>query len=390
MRILVVTSDPNPSSADDRANLPVRDLIEAGHEVIQIAPTSQRGRRSLGAGPGPLRRMLDRAKARPKTGSGFGLRAPSRWLESELTVRALAARARHRPDVAHVVLHPASLGVPVALAATGVPVVLDVVRPLFDTRASDRDPATALRRESLRMAARAARAIVVRSPGLAAHLEAHLGIRGVTVAAPRLDLDGLAPMAPEAAKAQLGLPPTARFFALVGPLEPRLALEPLMFAHRKVPGAGLLVAGRGPEEARIHAMAVATRPSSPVALLDDTPEVRRAALSAADVGLSLGVDRPGPESLWLAAFGRRQVAFDHPDLQRIEGWYPGEAAVLQCPAAEPEALLRTLKAALSTARSRGPLSSAGLAAARADLAAGDSAARWLSVYREVAPRVDGN
>lgn len=353
MRLLFVSPRPGaePASAPWR-NL-VAALAEEGHDVTLIAPapTDVPGAKTIHPRLAPSRPIA---------------------LESELTLLALRERWRRRPEIAHVIVHPGTLGVPTALAASGTSVVLEVDRPLFDEHPDPRDPSVHLRREALRAAARSARAFVARRPDLAVQVETHTGIRGVRVlfeAARGLDLDAMAPSPAGAAKRALGLLEAQRFFTLAAPLDDDLALEPLMFAHRRVPGAGLLVAGRGPGEAAVTAMSVATRPSSPVVLLEDGPEPRRLAIAASDVGLSLRRGAPGGETWAYAAMGRRQVAFDHPDLDRIDGWFPGETAVIRCPEPSADALRRSMIAALDEARTRGPLSGPGIETARTALAA---------------------
>lgn len=419
MRILWVSAEPALGShaAGDAAGGPPpgaavgpHALAARGHDVVAVAPGP------LGAG------AAQNVPVRP-TGPG---RLGAAALEARLTAAALRAATRGAPtptsettsprrrglrrgpsfDVAHVVLHPGSFGVAAALRATGIPVVLEVAAPLTSPGVGRTSPA--LRRERWRAALRPGAALVVQSAAVARQLEATLGVRGARVLHDGLDLTHLEPLEADAAKRVLGLLPAQRFFALTGPLTDELAWGPLMFAHRRVAGAGLLVAGSGPGEDAVAAMSVATRPSSPVILLEDRPEAQRHAIAAAEVGLAVHPSAPGPAALRYAALGRRVVAFDHPDLDRVDAAFPGESPVVRLPAPDgpPEAGLRSgaapaepppgaaaLRTAMETAlevqRVHGPLSPDRLRAFRAELGRGDRTDQLLALYREVTG-VDGN
>ncbi len=300
-----------------------------------------------------------------------------RFAEAKLVARSTAEALRFRPEVAHVRLTESALSVPPSLAAAGVPVVVEVPEPFLAPSGSPlRD---ALRLERFRAAARSARSIVVPDPTVAQHLQERAGIRGVAIE-PQGALDlALWPTIDVAeARRELGLHPEQRWFALVAPLEARLRLDLLGLAQRRIPGAGLLVVGEGPGVEAVVAMSMATRPSSPVQHLEDRSEVRALTVGACDVGLSLGSDEPGPESGVYAAMGRRQVAFDHPALARIEPWYPGEMPVVR--ASPTEAGLRTaMEEAMNLSR-EGPLSAAHVERARQGLGAIDRAEWWRGVY----------
>jgi len=362
--------------ADDRASALGALATEAagrGHDVTVVAP-----------GPGALDPDRIRWSRPVDTGSSV-------VLEAQLTALALKERGLRRPDVAHVVLHAGSLGVPAALASTRVPVVLELDHPVFDDLAEASPMRREVVRETLRAAARSASAVVVPRPELLAHLETHLGIRGAHLVpdfhrpAPAL----AAPMDPAQAKGELGLLAAQRFFALVGPLDASVALESLALAHRRVPGAGLLVAGRGPAEPAIHAMAAATRPSSPVILLEDVPEARHRAIAACDVGLTLRRDAPGIEAYMYPALRRRQVALDPPGLAGVQSWFPGQTPVVHCPPEDPDALRTALTDALERVDREGSLAEGGAATARAVLGEGDRTERLLALYAAHQPGPSG-
>lgn len=392
---------PRPGAAEPNGGPSrwVSGLVERGHEVRVVAP----GRDAAGnAGHGP---------ARSASPGPLGAAA----LEARLTAATLRAAAARRIGpgrrrggdrdgawhLAHVVLHPGSFGLPRALQALRIPVVVEVDGPLVGADEDGLGPA--LHRETLRAAIRGAAAVIAPEARFAAELDRALGVRGARVIEDGLDPAGLEPMDPGQAKRELGLLEAQRFFALTARLDDRIALEPLMFAHRKIAGAGLLVVGSGPREDAVAAMAVATRPSSPVLLLEDRPEARRRAIAAADIGLTLNTERPGPTSRRYAALGRRQVAFDHPDLDPIETAFSGETPVLRAPTPPPrpapgppsegvpgtEDLRAAMAEALAVHRAQGPLSAARVAAFRAEVAGGDRVDRLLALYREVTG-VEGN
>ena len=107
--------------------------------------------------------------------------------------------------------------------------------------------------------------ILRRSPKAEAeHLAQLAGVEEMELLAAGLDLTNLPLGERGQARAALGLPEGMKVLGLVGPLDPATHLETLSLAHRHLAGVALLVAGDGPAEGTLFAMANATRPSSPV------------------------------------------------------------------------------------------------------------------------------
>lgn len=196
---------------------------------------------------------------------------------------------------------------------------------------------------------------------------------------PQLDL-GPWPLADRReARVALGLPPEGHYLGLIAALEPPLPLDRLALAHRKVPGAGLLVAGGGSLSGVVAAMGAATRPSSPVLWLGPrSPTHDLAVALAADVHLCLEPTGPSDACLVAAALGRRQVNLHEGSRPLLERLYPsGQPGVFGRPdGADLEGAIRQ---ALELESTSGPLEAAAVARARRALDRSTLGARLLSL-----------
>lgn len=111
----------------------------------------------------------------------------------------------------------------------------------------------------------------------------HLRVPPMAVARAGIDLDRFHPgVSTEAARARLGIPDGRRLVLSVGRLVPRKGVGRLVGAMpritRRVPDALLVVAGRGPEEAKLKRRAAAT--GAEVMWLGEVPDVDLPALYA--------------------------------------------------------------------------------------------------------------
>ena len=131
-----------------------------------------------------------------------------------------------------------------------------------------------------------------------------LGVREVEIVSRGVDLSQLPLAERHEARTALGLPPSSRVVAMVGPLDDEARLQIVGLAHRRLAGVTLLVAGSGRAEGLLSALAASARPSSPVLTLGpQSPGTTVAAALAADVGLAWDAET----SRAFLALGRRVV-----------------------------------------------------------------------------------
>ncbi|MCA9555650.1 MAG: hypothetical protein KC933_36810, partial [Myxococcales bacterium] len=206
------------------------------------------------------------------------------------------------------------------------------------------------------------------------------GVEEMELLAAGLDLTNLPLGERGQARAALGLPEGMKVLGLVGPLDPATHLETLSLAHRHLAGVALLVAGDGPAEGTLFAMANATRPSSPVIHVGPlTPATRVITACAADVALTLTEGRLSEESWALAALGRRQVVFPAEGTDGVAALYPEHRTVFEA-SPEQAPLQFVLQAALQEEATQGALPDAAVASVRRRL---DAATRWARLAERV-------
>ncbi len=323
--------------------------------------------------PSPLLALF--TEGAPALGASLELvAAPTQRRSWPRALAQLGARLlQARPIAALVQVGPGAEPFPAALAAARVPYSL-----LFggEPFGADTHPLT---RETWRAAARGARVNLAEDEALAQRWAEALELPEVLAFGPRLDL-GPWPLADrQQARRALGLPEQAQYLGLIADLEPPLRLDLLALAHRKVPGAGLLIAGDGSLRTMIEAMRVATRPSSPVLPLGPrSPTHDLAVALAADVHLLLDGDTARPEALAAAALGRRQVNLHEASATRLARLYPEHRTVFL---AEPSevSLTAAISRALEEERQAGPLPEAAVQATRRALDQSTLARRLVSL-----------
>lgn len=364
MRILFVTQVllDRPFGAPRHVTAVARELARLGHQVTLVAP----GRADVEG----VRRIRPPARLSP------GVR-----MESALAALTAKEALRARPDVAYVRISASTSAVPLALAALRVPYVLELNgRALDELENLGRPPlAISVVAVNLSLAIRGARAVVAVSEKIGQHAVDRLGAREVSIIPNGADLDVATPGGRDAAKTALGLPVEMRFLTMVGSLAPELRLDLLAEAHRKISGTGLLVVGDGPQADFIQAMRAATRPSSPVIFLGPRPhEEAVLAIRAGHACVNVRDGDLGMRGLEYAAVGRRQVAFEVEDSDRLRSLYPDHLkAVLLVEERTAPALRKAIEAALEAEEIQGPLPDADIANARATIG-------WDHTARQVA------
>ncbi|MBK6685195.1 MAG: hypothetical protein IPG45_12065 [Deltaproteobacteria bacterium] len=308
--------------------------------------------------PSPLCRHF--VEGAPGAGATLEIvEAPAQRRSWPLALAQLGARLLSaRPDAALIQVGPGAEPFPAALAAARVPYSLVFGEAPFS---AETNPLT---RESWRAAARGARVNLAEDEAQAQQWAEALELPEVLAFGPRLDL-GPWPLADRLeARRALGLPIEAQYLGLIADLEPPLRLDLLALAHRKVPGAGLLIAGTGSLTTMIEAMRVATRPSSPVLPLGPRSPTHNLAVGlAADVHLILDGDAARPEALAAAALGRRQVNLHEASATRLARLYPEQRTVFLAEPSEAS-LSSAISRALEEERQQGPLPGAAVEATR--------------------------
>ena len=369
MRILYVTQvDLDAATGAARHVIAVtRELATLGHDVTLLAPGTQ-----------PVPGVRHR---RPPAALEAGVK-----MELALSALVLREVARRRPDAAYVRISASTSAVPAALAGLRVPVVLELNGPILDELANlgRSDTVIAAVGAALAGVIRTARTLVVPLPSVGTHARDALGAEQVVVVANGADLDAARPGDRAAAREALGLPTEPKMIGLVANLAPELRMDLLAEAHRKLAGVALLVVGDGAQRGFVDAMAMATRPSSPVLYLGKLPHPQAVrAVQAVQVCVNVRDGCLGTKSLEYAAVGRRQVAFDTEGADRIAGLYPGLDAVHLVAERSAVALRAALEAALDAELSRGPLPDDAVAAARANLG-------WDQTARDLVHVIDSH
>lgn len=331
MRVLVVPSDARAAGPLEEA------LTRRGHDVFHARAPWPRAskRREIALAADIARRAL--------TGGFDAAYVEGTHRTSAVTAALYAARV---PYVLAMASAPLGDATSRALAKPRLPITVEACR------------------QAVRLSMRGAASTIAWDRSVAEHLAEQTGVTNAQIAEAPLDLGRLPLGARAEARAALGLRDEIRYVALVADLADDLPYELLLYAHRAVAGTGLLVAGDGPGMERIHAMALATRPSSPVIAVGPKTDGTMVALTcAADVCLSLGLRRAAPEARGYAALGRRQVLFDVPDAASLAALYPTLDTVFAA-APTADALTEALRCALAEERASGPLPYWAIEAAR--------------------------
>lgn len=228
--------------------------------------------------------------------------------------------------------------------------------------------------------ARNAAAVIVACDDVANQLAQQTGVADMELLGTGVDLSLLPLGNREEAKAALRLPPDMKVLGLIGELKDSTGLESLTFAHRRMAGVALLVAGDGPQAKAIYAMGASTRPSSPVIHVGPlAPATRVLTGCAADVGLALDRFVLSDESWQLAALGRRQVTFEVDGTDAVAATYPAHRTVF-CAPEDPEVLRQALTAALDEEATAGPLPTEAVEQARSQL---DGSTQWQRLAERV-------
>jgi len=368
LRILYATQVmlDRPGGASRHVLSVVRELRALGHDVTLLAPGD--------ALAGDERRLSPPRFLRP------GVRM-------ELALAGLAAKEAllRRPDIAYVRISASTSAIVFALAAARVPIVLELNGPILDELERLGRPPAVIEtvREVLGGVLAAARALVVPLPSVGEHAARALGAGSAGRASIELiengaDLELARPGDRAEAKRALGFPVEQRILSMVGTLAPELRLDLLAEAHRKIPGLALLVVGDGVQRAFVDAMAMATRPSSPVLYLGSRPhEEAVLAVRAGDACVNVRDGCLGTKSLEYAAVGRRQVAFATEGAERLAALYPDLAAVHLVKERSGSALRAAIGSALDAEKKLGPLPMEAIREARKHLG-------WEWTARELA------
>jgi glycosyltransferase involved in cell wall biosynthesis len=369
MRILFVTqvSLDRPFGGARHVSALARELVRLRHRVTLVAP----GREPAGEG---VERIRPPAALRP------GLR-----MEVALATLAATATMTGRFDVAYVRVSASSSLVPLALAARRLPVVLELNGRILAELAALGRPAwvVALARRSLRVATRAACAVVAVEPGIARHAETALGARAVHVVENGVDLEAATPGDRGVARQALGLEADRCYVAYTGTLAPEQRLDLLLDAQRARGSFTLLVAGGGPQAATIERAQAAGE----VRWLGVVPHATAVqAIRAADVCVNVREGDVGMKGLEYAACGRRLVAFRVEGTERLEALYPGLDAVHLVDDRSAHALGEAIERALGAERARGPLPPAAIETARRTLGWDRTARRVAEVLMRARPQ----
>lgn len=314
-----------------------RELAKLGHEVTLLAPGHEDA-------PAGVKRV------RPPRGIGPGARL-------EAVLAALAARelVAQRFEVAYVRVSASSSLIPLAIAARGVPLVLELNgRILEEMHKLGRPPlAIAVTRRSLRALSRIAEAWVAVEPKIARHAEEALGARNVQVIENGADLDAATPGDRDAAKRALGLDPNARYVAFTGTLVPEQRFDLLLETHARQTKFSLLIAGGGAQAALLED---AAKTRAGIVLLGSVPHATAIdALRAAHVCINVRDGDLGMKCFEYAAVGRRFVAFRHEGTERLEALYPGEEAVHLVDERSAAGIAAGIEAALDAEERLGPI-----------------------------------
>ena len=372
MRILYVTQVmlDEPSGASRHVLSCVRELVALGHDVTLAAPGAATG--------GATRRVRPPRSLRP-------------GLKMELALAGLCAKETlfRRPDVAYVRISASSSAVPSALSTLRIPIALELNGPVLDEmRRLGRSPAIVeTARLALKQTIAMGHVLVVPQVSFGEHARDQMGARWVEHIPNGADLERAIPGDRSEAKQALGLPVEQRIAAHVGNLAPELRLDLLAHAHRKIPGLALLFVGDGAQRSVIEAMAMTTRPSSPVLFMGRRPhEEALQAIRAADVCIDARDGNLGSKSLEYAAMGRRQVAFDVEGVDRLTDLYPGLDAVHLVSERSPEALRSAIEAALEAERKHGPLPPQAVERARQQLGWNRTAAQLADLLDKLVDR----
>lgn len=199
-----------------------------------------------------------------------------------------------------------ALGLPLSIKARGA-----------DVHLWGASPGTAAQ---VREAAQAADGLLAVSEGLADDLAA-LGAprERITIHRTGIDADLFRPYDQRLCRDSLGVPRDARVLACVGALIPRKGQRHAIEALAQLPGALLLVAGTGPDEAALKALAVKLRVADRVRFLGAVPHGELPALlNAADVFV-LPTASEGLANAWVEALacGTPVVTSDIPGAREL-------------------------------------------------------------------------
>ena len=194
--------------------------------------------------------------------------------------RAVAAQlAADNPDL--VAVHFALFGLPALDLLRHRPLVMHFHGPWADEAGVEGANAIgqAIRRRIERTVYRRAARVITLSHAFAAYVSTTYGVdpHRVRVVPGSVDIARMAPaMSRQAARAQLGWPPDARIVLAVRRLVRRMGLNRLIEAMPAIsaahPDTMLMIAGRGPEQARLQNLAASCGVSAKVRFLGFVPD----------------------------------------------------------------------------------------------------------------------
>lgn len=305
----------------------------------------------------------------------------------EAALAALATRelAKRSFDVAYVRISASSSLIPLAIAARGVPLVLELNGRILVEMAELKRPRWVIEavRLSLRGVIAASRALVAVERRIGAHASEALGAKNVVVIENGADLDAATPGERDAAKHRLGLDLAQKYVAFTGTLVPEQRFDLLLEAHERAGNFSLLIAGDGPQGALIKAAAAKSR--APIVHLGVVPHATAIdALRAAHACINVRDGDLGMKCFEYAAVGRRFVAFEYEGTERLAALYPGLEAVHLVRERSAAGVGAGIEAAIAAEQSRGPLPAEAIADARATIGWDHTARRIAEVLASCA------
>lgn len=311
-------------------------------------------------------------------------RSPGARREIDLAARLTKKIISERPDLVYIRVSASTSLTAKACSLARVPYVVELNGNILEELAQRGRSSTAIKvvQASLRLVFTRAAHTVAMFYGIADHARQKLGARAVTVASHGVDLDTAVVADRAAARRELDLPDDLPIVSLVSTLGSELRLDLLAKAHRQMPGVRLVIAGHGERVSVVEDMVKNAGAASPVHYLGSLPHPRAITLiNASDVCVNVRTGFVGMKGLEYAALGRRQVGFDHPDLERLKGLYPDQAGFVAVQEST-ESLRRGLQSALQQ-EAIAPLDVAAIEAARRQVGWNVKAAELDDVFRRV-------
>ncbi len=315
---------------------------------------------------------------------GGDSRSPGTRREIDLAARLTKKILRDRPDLVYIRVSASTSLTAKACSLARVPYVVELNGSILEELAQrGRSPrAIKVVQASLRLVFSRAEHTVAMFYGIADHARQKLGARGVTVASHGVDLETAVVADRSAARRELDLPDDLPIISLVSTLGSELRLDLLAEAHQHMPGVRLVIAGHGERVAVVEDMVKSASSASPVHYLGSLPHPRAISLiNASDVCVNVRTGFVGMKGLEYAALGRRQVGFDHPDLDRLKGLYPSGSGFIAV-RESAKSLREGLQSALRQ-EAQEPLSVEAVEAARSQVGWNVKAAELDEVFKRV-------